>query len=82
MFKLSIECSKDFDELSIKFSDGKVASFSQAEKTEEKKNQPSLLDSDDSEQPRTFNSPVVQKPQIPDTVREASVASELSEFNI
>lgn len=78
MFKLSIECTKDIDSLSIVFSDGKVASVTGSE--------PEPYDRDPILKPANRTKvakAVVPKPAVPETDdRRVKVADNLQNLDI
>lgn len=78
MFKLSIECTKDIDSLSIVFSDGKVASVTSSE--------PESYDRDPILKPANRTKvakAVVPKPVVPETEdRRVKVADNLQNLDI
>ena len=80
MFKLSIECTKDIDAISITFSDGKMATV--------KAKEPELHSRDDqvvseTSTTNTVPSAVVAKPCVPDTTnRDVNVANNLQNLDI
>lgn len=96
MFKLNIECSKDFEELHIKFKDGTSISTGPEEPKEPKtpkgtgepkspkksrKKLDSYLDTD-ADFSHEESGPVIHPPEIEDRKRDPSVASELQELDI
>lgn len=83
MFTLNIECSKDFDELHIKFSDG-TSTVTTKNNTPRK---PTKVEKESSnlDTEASFDvslSSIVKKPIIEDREREVKIASELQDLDI
>jgi len=98
MFKLTIKCTKDIEELHINFSDGTSMTKMQGENKSKASPQSKKRSEKRSEEPRKTRRPggfidadaeygsisqeVIKKPEIPGTSTEIKVAEELQNLDI
>ena len=87
MFTLNIECSKDFDELHLVFSDGTVSSISSEKtknpakmKTKDKQKETNFLDFGEDKQ--KSSSQKIKLPEIETKERLPMIAEELQNLDI